>query len=167
MKFVSCDPGETTGYAVWPDALLGQPPDAGGQAALWDFIDGFAAALGLFDALIQTPIARGRPSDLDLELVDQLRGVEALVCEDWALYPWKAQELAWDKCRTARGIGALELICRLTDFPIILQAAAIKDSAVGGGAEEFFVTPLHPNRHQNDAIMHGVFYKASQVAVTA
>jgi hypothetical protein len=29
---------------------------------------------------------------------------------------------------------------------------------VAGGAEQLFYTPLRENRHQNDAIMHGVFY---------
>jgi hypothetical protein len=85
-------------------------------------------------------------------------GIEHVVIEDWSLYPWKLKDLAWDKCRTARGIGGLELACDIANVPYTLQPAKIKETAVAGGAEEKFLRPLHENRHANDAIMHGVYF---------
>lgn len=92
-------------------------------------------------------------------------GVRRLVVEDWALYPWALKGLAWDKCRTARAIGQLELIARQFDLELVLQPAKIKEGAVAAGAENLFSTPLHENRHQNDAIMHGTFYIATHPQV--
>lgn len=81
---------------------------------------------------------------IDDELTADLRGVEYIVCEDWAIYPQEAESgaLNWDKCRTARGIGAIELISRIALVPLKLQPAAIKSTAKAMGAEELFVTPL-------------------------
>ena len=45
---------------------------------------------------------------------------------------------------------------------LVLQPAAIKKSAIAAGAEELFMTPLHENRHANDAIMHGIFFTSQQ-----
>lgn len=107
----------------------------GGQTPLWQFIHELDAF----------------PEDTDL-----------IVCEDWALYPWKLKSMAWDKCRTARGIGALELISWRYDIPIVLQPASIKDSAQAAGAEAYYVTPVHENRHENDSIQHAVYYLATK-----
>lgn len=86
-----------------------------------------------------------------------------IVCEDWRLYPNKMKGLAWDRCRTARVIGALTMIARKADIPFILQPAAIKPAAVAAGAEELYYRPLHENRHQNDAIQHYVFYTSTEL----
>jgi hypothetical protein len=64
---------------------------------LWDFIHALGRALGVTEAAVA-----------DQELLDRLDGVEFVVIEDWQLYPWELENLGWDKCRTARGIGALE-----------------------------------------------------------
>lgn len=139
MEWVSIDPGESTGWALWKGGDLVEAS----TDSLWDVIDGLSGVAGLSAA------AEIKWPKLDL-----------IVMEDWALYPWKLKELGWDKCRTARGIGAIELIARLSSIQLVLQPAAIKKGAVAAGAEELFLKPLHENRHANDAIMHGVFYMA-------
>ena len=139
MEWVSIDPGESTGWALWKEGNLVEAS----TDSLWDVIDGLC---GVADLSHTTEIEWPK---LDL-----------IVMEDWALYPWKLKELGWDKCRTARGIGAIELIARLSSIQLVLQPAAIKKGAVAAGAEELFLKPLHENRHANDAIMHGVFYMA-------
>lgn len=146
MKYATVDPGESTGYSVWDGSQL----LSAGTAELDDFVHALGLALG-----VEAP----GTWEHDLELMGRLRGIRELVVEDWAIYPWKAErgDLNWDKCRTARGIGALEYICQSAGLPYKLQPAAIKDQAVAAGAEEFFLRPLHDNRHANDAIMHGVF----------
>lgn len=146
-KILTIDPGETTGFSTWEDGELVYA----GQHELDEFV---LAVAWHFSAWPESaPAYRG-----DQELLGYLSGVNTLVVEDWSLYPWKLQEMAWDKCRTARGIGGLQLVCQTADVPFILQPAKIKDTAVAAGAEEQFLRPLHENRHANDAIMHGVYY---------
>lgn len=99
--------------------------------------------------------------DVDQHLINILRGVEVIVCEDWSIYPWEAEKgaLNWDKCRTARAIGKLELIAKITNRQIVLQPASIKETAMSVGAGDFFVSPKYENRHENDSIMHAVYYE--------
>ena len=141
MRWISIDPGEDTGWAIWEDDTL---VDAATDK-LWDVVDALSSALLSVDSIEDGP---------------DFGEARLLVVEDWALYPWKLKSLSWDKCRTARGIGAIELIARLSKAELVLQPAAIKKAAVAAGAEELFMSPLHENRHANDAIMHGVFYLA-------
>jgi len=141
VKWISIDPGESTGWALWDSGNLVEAS----TDILWDVIDNLCGVSSI----------RENP---ELEL--QFPKIDLIVMEDWALYPWKLKELGWDKCRTARGIGAIELICRVSGIELVLQPAAIKKGAVAAGAEELFLKPLHENRHANDAIMHGVFYMA-------
>lgn len=151
MKFLTIDPGEHTGWSTWNDREL----LTAGTLELDEFVATFGAFVGV-------EAGRFEPNP---ELLDALApSIDAVVCEDWALYPWKLQSLAWDKCRTARGIGTLEYLSDYRSIPFILQPAAIKDAAVAGGAEDLFYRPLHENRHQNDAIMHGVFFTAANEA---
>jgi len=141
VKWISIDPGESTGWALWDSGNLVEAS----TDILWDVID----------SLCEVSSIRENP---ELEL--KFPKIDLIVMEDWALYPWKLKELGWDKCRTARGIGAIELICRVSGIQLVLQPAAIKKGVVAAGAEELFLKPLHENRHANDAIMHGVFYMA-------
>jgi hypothetical protein len=147
MLWLCVDPGETTGWSIW----RGKEIVEAGQTDLWPFIDAVDAWLNN-DELKAIPVfGIGTLGEFDLG---------AIVCEDWSLYPWLLDKLAWDKCRTARGIGALELLARQHGIPIHLQGADIKDGAKAAGAEELYLTPLEENRHANDSIQHGVFYTA-------
>lgn len=140
------DPGETTGWSIWQgkDLIVAE------QLALWEFIDAV-------DAWLNGPYV---PESLNTGNDHDTGKLGAIVCEDWSLYPWMLEKLAWDKCRTARGIGALELLARQHGIPIILQGADIKEGAKAAGAEELYIEPVHENRHANDSIQHGVFYLA-------
>jgi hypothetical protein len=146
MYWLTIDPGETTGWSVWQ----GTERVGGGQDPLWDFIDAV-------DAWFENGFICSGPV-----FGDANERIGALVVEDWRLYPWVigSGALDFDACRTARGIGALELLARRNHIPIILQPASIKDAAKAAGAEEMYVSPVHENRHQNDSIQHGVFYLA-------
>lgn len=138
MIWLSVDPGEDTGWALWEDDRLIEA----GTYRLWDFLDKLYTHCG--PAVVVGP--------------DPWFEIKKVVCEDWALYPWKVQQMGWDKCRTARGIGAIELICRHSNITLELQPAKIKESAQAGGAKNFYLRPLHENRHANDAIQHGFFH---------
>jgi hypothetical protein len=150
-----CDPGEDFGWALacgtvllsagtekmWPCAraihnAIRDPRDT-------SYIrDAAQARNGVDEALLGLPIKR-------------------LVVEDWRLYPDKLKFLKWDRCRTARVIGALTWFAIEFDIEMILQPASIKKAAQSAGAEEFYYRPLHENRHQNDAIQHFAFYTAT------
>jgi hypothetical protein len=144
------DPGETTGFSLWDgDGKLLWAD----QLPMWNFID--AVYQWVTDGLVPKELC-GDGSGLD-HLDHDLK---AMICEEWQLYPWELQNLAWDKCRTARAIGALTLICRRFGVELIFQGADIKEGAKQAGAEALYLEPVHENRHANDSIQHGVFYLA-------
>lgn len=155
-KWLSIDPGETTGFAVWEDQTLVYA----GQRGLWEFIDALAATSSLFGADVSFELQTGA----DPDLYDALEGWEWLVVEDWRLYPevMASGGLDYDPCRTARGIGTFELLCRAGGRKIYLQPASIKSDAERAGAEQLFQRPVHENRHANDAIRHGTYWIARQ-----
>lgn len=127
-RWLSVDPGETAGWALWEGDEL---VDAG-QDPLVEFRR-WVASDGYFTRF---------------------------VIERFALYPWVARAggLDYDEMRTSRLIGALEHIADEADIEVVFQPATIKEFAVAAGAEELFRRPVHPNRHMNDAIMHGWYY---------
>lgn len=152
MYWLTVDPGETTGWTLNQGVKrveLGQHP-------LWEFIDAV-------DALLSGGSRLGA-YDVFGEEIAESDDLGAIICEDWALYPWAMENhgMDFDKCRTARGIGALELLARQHGIPIILQPASIKEAAQAAGAEAEYVSPVHENRHANDAIQHRVFYLAKE-----
>lgn len=145
--WIAIDPGETVGFSIW----RGKDLIWADQLPMWKFAD----AIYEWAAQGQPPGGEllGIPQDANSRL-------EAMVVEQWQLYPWELQNLAWDECRTARVIGALTLICRQFGIQFILQGADIKEGAIAAGAEAMFLEPVHENRHANDSIMHGTFYLA-------
>lgn len=153
FRTLYCDPGEDFGWALGKGSTL----LAGGTDKLWMVLDDVYAVLddpntGMF--------AQGDIPDLR-EGVDPTLNtgpIGRIVSEDWALYPDKIRYLIWDRCRTARGIGALTMLTRQFMIEMVLQPAAIKDTALLAGAAQLFYRPLKENRHANDAIQHFVYY---------
>lgn len=147
-KCLFLDPGESTGWALTQRNKLLEA----GTCSIEALPSSLAGTLN-----VCAPEGE-LPQHADTALVAAWTGIERVVYEDWAIYPWKADELAWDKCRTARAIGAVEFICTAAGIPYTAQAAKIKDTAEAGGAADLFLRPLHENRHANDAIRHAVYY---------
>lgn len=145
ITWLTIDPGETTGWSIWQDTDRVEA----GQTALWKFID-------LVD---EWAVEKVLPREFNADdwSDDGLEPLQFIVMEDWSLYADKAQALINDKQRTVRGIGAIELIARQNNIPIELQGAYTKDVAIAAGAEELFFSPVHENRHANDAMMHAVY----------
>lgn len=147
--WITIDPGETVGWAIWQDKNRVEA----GQTRMWDFID----------ELDRWATANAGPEgDSPFTAADEWEprsydSLDFIVMEDWVLYEWEAQNLIWDRQRTVRAIGAIELIGRQNGVPLELQGADIKEAAKAAGAEELFLSPVHENRHANDATMHGVF----------
>lgn len=137
MKILAVDPGEDTGYSVWD----GEHFIDGGTEKLWTFAD---------------LVWYGQEDKQSL-----FYKIEVIVCEDFRIYPWAAKDLAWDQVRTARLIGALTFMARVKGWEFVLQPAKIKERAEALGAEEFFRSPLHENRHFNDSCRHSWYYQKS------
>jgi hypothetical protein len=167
-RWITVDPGEDCGLSVWEDdrlilgwtlkmdvvdimlhfALLA-PGQVGSKAAIAQFLDAYPECAEFYQ-----------------EIAAPGYKIIRIVCEDWRLYPWvmytpdgrASHALDFDQCRTARLIGAITHVARLAGIPVHLQGADIKETAVAAGAEQLYYKPLHENRHQNDAIQHGVYW---------
>lgn len=157
-RWLAVDPGEMTGWSVWKgETLLG-----GGQTPLWQF------AHDLWDAVESDkgPLAPRKAGESMLRAgftaadneTPSGNAFDLIVCEKFALYPWKAKELAWDEFRTVQLIGAITFMATLRDIELHKQGANIKARATDGGAGELFTRPLRENRHENDSIMHGFYF---------
>lgn len=155
MKLLTFDPGESTGYATFD---VDEKPTGryelldAGTADLEVVQFSLAAALGVPLTDYYGDAAHG-------ELIEKWVGVEHVAFEDFVIYPHKAQELIGDYVRTARLIGVIEFLATAADIPYTPQLAReAKSPAEAAGAEELFLSPLHENRHANDAIRHGVYW---------
>jgi hypothetical protein len=152
------DPGEDYGWCVGCGTTL----VSAGTTKMWAMADDvwFSLNEGMSSSpLLAEPNVRGGIDRADFEHMK----IGRIVYEDFRIYPWAAKQLAWDRVRTARVIGALTFMARLFDIPCLPQPAAIKAAAVAAGAEELYYRPLHENRHQNDAIQHFVFYTNTEL----
>lgn len=149
FRTLCVDPGEDVGWSIWRGPIL-----VGAHTTkMWPFAD------DVWKWLNEEPACGGDDYWVKDEQVEHNVGpIGRIVCEDFRIYPWEAKNLAWDQVRTARLIGALTFMARNLGIEFHLQPAAIKKSSVAAGAEEFFYTPLHENRHANDSIMHGWYY---------
>jgi hypothetical protein len=152
------DPGEDFGWALGCGTTL----LSAGTDKMWSvaddldhvLVEGNSAETFLHDLVIRKGI--------DPKPHLQMK-IGRVVSEDFRIYPWAAKQLAWDRVRTARVIGAMQYMTRKRSVPFILQPAAIKPAAVAAGAEELYYRPLRENRHQNDAIQHFVFYTSTEL----
>lgn len=153
FRTLYCDPGEDFGWCMGRDLDL----IAAGTERMWTMADFIWAALNdpsdPSNVLNSTDFAREGADPEAFTLP-----IKRIVCEDFRIYPWEAENLAFDPVRTARVIGAITFMCRLLDVPLIFQGANIKSAAQAAGAEELYYRPLKENRHQNDAIQHFVFF---------
>lgn len=155
FRTLYCDPGEDFGWCVGHGLAL----ISGGTEKMWQMTDEVWADLNGDPAITNSPdYLRDESLAKSLELP-----IGRIVCEDWRLYPDKLHALAWDRCRTARVIGALTFMARQKRIPFVLQPAAIKKQAQAAGAEELYWRPLRENRHQNDAVQHFVFYTQTEL----
>lgn len=158
FRTLYCDPGEDFGWCIGRDTTL----LAGGTEKMWTMTDHIQRVL---DDPFDTYAYINSPSNLrnGVPAKENVGPIGRVVCEDFRIYPWKAKELAWDRVRTARAIGAITHMCRQHDIPLVLQGANIKAAAQAAGAEELYWKPLHENRHQNDAVQHYVWYTNTEM----
>lgn len=161
FRTLYCDPGEDFGWALGKGLVL----LAGGTEKMWPMADEIYRALE--DPRVGM-LAAGSIPDLRNGVDPALNSgpIGRIVCEDWRLYPTHLQKLKWDRCRTARVIGGITMLCRIYSIELVLQPAAIKPAAVAAGAEELYYRPLKENRHANDAIQHFTYFTQTEMLGT-
>jgi hypothetical protein len=148
------DPGEMAGWST----SCGRTLIAAGQEKLWLFADQVWTALVAGEGDLAGYRA-DNPFVIDDENAHLLDlPIKRIVFENFRLYPAKASQLAWDEFRTVRLIGALCFMARVHGIEIFDQPASIKEAAEVGGAEAFFLRPLHENRHANDSLRHWWYF---------
>lgn len=146
------DPGEDFGWAVANEFNL----MARGITKMWETAQQLGDDIEGYTSIFNDANSGFEYDDVDPELFKL--PIERIVCEDFRIYPWKLKQLKFNPVRTARVIGAVTYLCQRHNIDLVLQPAAIKKAAVAAGAEELYDTPLHENRHSNDALQHYVFY---------
>jgi len=129
VKYLSIDPGNSTGYALFDSA--GDINDfgtlSGGRGTLYEF---------LHHAVPET--------------------VEVVIIEDYTLYPWKAMNQAWSKLDTVRFIGAIEFWAAERLIRVEFQPPNVKSIAyMWAGIKP---PKNHALSHETDAYVHGVYY---------
>jgi hypothetical protein len=161
FRTLFCDPGEDFGWALGRGLTL----LAGGTEKMWPMADEVWAAL---EDPSDGMLAEGAIPDLREDVDPALNSgpIGRIVCEDWRLYPDKLRFLKWDRCRTARVIGALTMMARIKMIEFRLQPAAIKPAAQAAGCEALYYKPLHENRHANDAIQHFAYFTQTEMLGT-
>ncbi len=79
-----------------------------------------------------------------------------IVCEDFHLFPNKAQAQIWSDMETVRIIGAIEYFCRINKIEFVLQKPNVKSIAYMWAGIK--VPKNHAATHKTDAYVHGVYY---------
>lgn len=85
--------------------------------------------------------------------------VEAIICEDFKLYPWKSMQQAWSQLDTVRLIGVIEYWCAMHGKVLVFQNPSVKTIAYKWAG---IAVPKNKDMtHETDAYVHGVYYLQS------
>lgn len=84
--------------------------------------------------------------------------VDTVVCEEYRLYPWLAQQQGYSDFPTVQLIGAIRLICNDYGIERVMQPATIKEPAFKICARRGIEVP-GKNQHEKDAFVHLYHYQ--------
>lgn len=127
VAYLALDPGETTGWAKF---------DSNGELL----------GYGQYTQNIQT---QWLTENLDSSL-------KAVICEEYRIYN-KARQRQWDRNRTSKNEGAIEMLCEMRKVPFFLQPASVKK--IGYKWAGLGEAPSnHAISHQFDAVAHGTYW---------
>lgn len=151
MRLLAIDPGETCGVAsVWLGPRNVKP------------LEVYAQKPGFVYAVLEDQHRRALPYD-------------AVVVEEFRLYPWLAQSQGFSTLPTVKCIGVIEYLCAKQDVPIYLQRADIKKEArsiaqclgwpmkersLGSGKGKYRGPDFdYPGaQHPRDALAHAIYW---------
>lgn len=96
-----------------------------------------------------------------MALFEGIRPYDVVVCESWRLYPHMAQQFAGSSFPSVQFIGAVQLVCWLSDAKLVMQGARIKTMAnktmrkLRPELYEQVTRPAaHDDAHDMDALRH-------------
>lgn len=125
--FMAIDPGDTTGWATFDEKGNGT---------------GFGQ--------VTTKNAKDIHKFLDEH------SPEVIILEDYELFPWKTQQMAFNTVQTVRRIGNIESWAMLNEVPIHLQKPNVK--TIGYMWAGIQKPKNHAQSHGPDAYVHGVHF---------
>lgn len=108
--------------------------------------------------------------DLSVDALEELTetaSVDAIVIEEFRLYPDKAREQGYSDFKTTQRVAVVDYICRKRGIEFFVQGASIKRLARAYGRRSglFPHQPRMrdwdfnaPSQHERDAIAHGVWW---------
>lgn len=127
-RFLALDPGKSTGYAYFK---------ANGEYLAGGTIRGYESAYEWFQTIPWNQL-------------------DSVIVEDFRLYTWKAQQQSWSRLETVKLIGAVEILGKMNNIPVVLQSPAHKPIAYMWAGLK--VPKNHDMSHETDAFVHGVYY---------
>ena len=83
---------------------------------------------------------------------------QAVIYENYRLYPWKLQEQTWSSLQTPRFIGAMEFIFWQRKIPVVHQSASQGKSFCTDAKLKSWGFFQKAKRHANDSIRHVCAY---------
>lgn len=131
-KFISLDPGGTTGYAIWDECKL----VTAGQHYTTPVYDSIQWLKQFFDDW--------NPA--------------FLVVEEYRVYAHKVDDHAQNDMHTSRLIGAIECLAALKGIPLVMQGAGLAKGFVKDDKLETWDFWRRGEKHARDALRHGAYY---------
>lgn len=132
VVYLALDPGDNTGWCTF---------DANGEIVNQGLCSNLDGRESLYNLL--------------QEMHKEVR-LKLVICENYALFPWKSKEQSWSDLNTPRVIGVIEYWCYLTKIELELQPPNIKMIAYRWAG----LTPAKNKKmsHSLDAYVHGIYY---------
>lgn len=132
---IGIDPGETTGIAVFIDAVL---------------IDTYQ-----IDHRSHKDIGKAA---VDISMVLNVHKPSHVIIEDYRVYKWKTKSHANSDLFTSRLIGSLEYVCSNNNYPMTKQMASIAKGFMTDSKLRSWGFWIKGKKHTRDAIRHAATY---------
>jgi len=82
------------------------------------------------------------------------------VMEDFILYPWRSQALAWNQLRTVQYLGVMKYLLDEAEISYVLQKAVLVKKLSKR------LIGKYSSQHERDAVTHGIVYLQRQGLAT-
>ena len=137
IQIYALDPGETTGRCR--HGLVNDFDQTLGQLATKTVEEGYDA--------------------IRLDLLSGSARPDVIVCEDYKVYGWKADDHKWASLHTAQLIGAIKVLAHQLQIPIRFQMAGEAKPFVTDEKLKEWGVYVPGQKHARDAQRHAIFYQ--------
>lgn len=84
---------------------------------------------------------------------------QVIICEDYKIYSWKADDHKWGSLHTPQLIGAIKVLCHQFRIPLVFQMAVQAKGFVTDEIMEKWGVYVPGMKHARDAQRHALYYK--------